>query len=120
MTQTIIKSLEYEEFFEDRIYMIRALIVSAPEELEISNVDKEEHNDFLFKISVCTEPKLNTNIADINSDLIYLIGKNGDNRLGHIIDNAFAELEETRFLQRLESNVLSVLMFAGDTGHFKM
>lgn len=120
MTETTIKSLEYEDFIEDKIYKIKALVISAPEELEISNIDKEEQNGFLFKVSVSTEPEVDGSVPYINNDLIYLIGDSGDNRLGHMINKAFVELEESRFLQRLEANVLSVLMLAGDTGHFKL
>ncbi len=120
MIQTTIKSLEYEDLIQDQEYKVKAFISSAPEELELTNIDIKENKGFIFKISVSTEPKLPVHVEDIDRDLIYIIGNGGDNRLGYLNNDTFVELEENRFLQGLEANVLSILLIAGDTGNFKI
>lgn len=50
MDEFIIKSFEYTDIIADDEYSIKVLIISAPEDIEISNVDTEDAKGFIFNI----------------------------------------------------------------------
>jgi len=118
MNAPVTKSVEYPYSIQATNYLVKVLIVSAPDDLEITNIDKEENEGFIYTLSVLTEPRISTEIFDIPKDLIFIIGDGGTNRLGYLQNGIFVDSEENSFIQVLEVNVLDVLMIEGDSGHF--
>ena len=119
MENLISKSVEYIYSAQNKEYTVKALIVSAPEELEINNVDKEDNEGFIFTIFASTQPELPIDIFDAAKNLIFIIGNGGDNRIGILEDNTFVEIKENAFIRVLKVNVLEVLLIEGNSGHFK-
>lgn len=118
MNGPVTKSVEYPYSIQATNYLVKVLIVSAPDDLEITNIDKEENEGFIYTLSVLTEPRISTKILDIPKDLIFIIGDGRTNRLGYLQNGIFVDSEGNSFIQGLEVNVLEVLMIEGDSGHF--
>jgi len=113
------KSIEYTDSIQNTEYLVKALVVSAPDELKITNIDEEENKGFIFTISISTQPELPSALLDTATNLIFIVGNDGNNRLGYIEDDNFVEIDENVFTRMLHVNVLQVLMIEGNTGHFK-
>jgi|GEM_PF-888175 len=120
MADMIINSLEFKEVIQDMEYLIKVLITSAPEDLEIINIDHEANKGFVYQIVVQTEPQLSDTILKISENLIFVIGSDGLTRIGHLQNGQFIEIEDNEFADHLQVNILEVLMLVGDTGHFTM
>jgi hypothetical protein len=113
------KSVEYSDSIQDMEYLVKALIVSAPEELEIKNMDEEENKGFIFTISILIEPDLPQEFLLPAKNLIFIIGKDGLSRLVYIANGNFMDIAENTFNRRLKVNILEVLLIEGNSGHFK-
>lgn len=118
MNAPVTKSLEYPYSIKDTNYLVKILIVSASDDLEIINIDKKENEGFIYTLSVLTEPRIPTEIIDVSIDLFFIIDHGGINRIGHLENGVFIDSEENPFIQILAVNVLEVLMIEGDSGHF--
>jgi hypothetical protein len=118
MNAPVNKSVEYPYSIQDTTYLVKVLIISASDDLEITNIDREENEGFIYTISVLAEPNVPANIFDISKDLIFIIGNGGINRLGYLKGNVLTDVEENSFIQVLEVHILEVLMIEGDSGHF--
>jgi hypothetical protein len=112
------KSVQYVCTIEDIEYTVKALITSLPEEIEITNVEREENTDFVFSVNVITEPKLPREIFDDSKSLIYSIGYGSDNLLGYLVNGELIASDENLFSTTLEATVLEVLLIARNSGNF--
>lgn len=120
MADMVIKSLEFKDVVQDIEYLIKVFIISAPEDLEITNIDHEANKGFIYQISIQTEPQLPDTILKISENLIFVISGEGLTKMGHLENGQFIEIEDNEFADHLQVNILEVLMLAGDTGHFTM
>lgn len=116
----VMKSLEFKELVQDIEYLIKVFIISAPEDLKIINIDHESNKGFIYQISLQTEPQLPDTILKISENLIFVIGRDGLTKIGHLQNGQFIEIDDNEFADHLQVNILEVLMLAGDTGHFTM
>lgn len=118
MNAPVTKSVEYPYSIQDTTYLVKVLIVLASDDLQITNIDREEYEGFIYTISVLAEPNVPANIFDMSKDLIFIIGKGGINHLGYLTEGIFIDVEENSFVQVLEVHILEVLIIEGDSGHF--
>lgn len=112
------KSLQYDCNIDGVDYTVKALITSLPEEVEITNIEREENTDFVFSVNVITEPKFPEEVFDDSRTIVYSIGEGGKNTFGYIVNKELVGMEENKFTTILEASVLEVLLLAGDTGRF--
>ncbi len=119
MKDQINKSLEFKIEVKEVEYNVKALLISAPKDLEIKNIEMEENEGYIFNILLSIEPFSLRDIVDTSNELIFIVGENEMNRFGYLIDSFFQEIEDNSFIRLLKLNILEVLLIAGNTGHYK-
>jgi hypothetical protein len=119
MESIVSKSVEYVDLIEGQEYNVKVFIISAPEEMELDNIDMPDNKGFIFKLLVSAQPSLTNEIFDASKDMAFIIGIGEETKMGYIEHNSFIEIDENDFLQGLGANVLEVLMIEGNTGSFK-
>lgn len=118
MTEFTNKSFEYTYLVADCEYKMKVLIVSAPEDIEISNIDTEEANGFIFKVAVSTEPQISPEYFETAKQYVFGFGREGEHRFGYLENGNLVEPVQNRFIQVLMLNIQQILMIAGNEGHF--
>jgi hypothetical protein len=118
MENLTIKSIAYHDLIQEIEYLVEVFIMSAPDDLAITNIDQEANKGFIYQVTARTTPDLPVSILDIVSGFIFIIGTDGFTQIGHLQDNEFIEIEENEFAAGLQANVLEVLLLAGDTGDY--
>lgn len=112
------KSFEYTDIVEGIEYKIKVLIVSAPDDIQISNVDTQEAKGFIFNIAVSTEPRISNDYFDTAKQYVYVFGQEGEHKFGYLENGNLVETAENRFIQLLTVHTQEILMIAGNEGHF--
>lgn len=118
MENLTIKSVAYHDLIREIEYMVEVFVMSAPDDLVITNIDQEVNKGFIYKVTTRTTPDLPAGILDIAPGFIFIIGTNGFTQIGQLQDDTFIEIEENEFVAGLQANVLEVLLLAGDTGDY--
>lgn len=118
MDNLIIKSITYHDLIEEIEYQVEVFIMTAPDDLVITNIDQEANKGFIYQVNAKVTPDLPIDILNTAPGFIFIIGTDGFTRIGYLRDREFSEIEENRFAQGLQTNVLEVLLLAGDTGSF--
>lgn len=112
------KSFEYTDIVADNEYKIKVLIISTPDDIEISNVDTEETKGFIFNIAVSTEPLISADYFDTAKQYVYIFGRKGEHKFGYLENGNLVEAAKNRFIQLLTVHTQEILMIAGNEGHF--
>ncbi len=118
MSNIVSKSVDYFDVIDGKEQLIKAAVMTAPRELEISNLRSDDNHDFIFLASVNTEIPLPPSIIDNSRTIIFYIGKGEENSIGYLENNLFREIPESRFIQKLMVNLFEILVLSGDSGHF--
>jgi len=118
MNEFINKSFEYIDVVGDKEYKIKVLIVSVPEDIEISNVDIKEAKGFVFNIVVNTEPQISAECFETAKQYVYVFGREGKHQFGSLENGSLVESIKNRFIQLLQVHIQEILMIAGNQGHF--
>jgi hypothetical protein len=119
MKDQISKSVEFNTIVKEVEYNVKALIISAPEDIEIKNIDMDANEGYVFIVPLSIHPLISKEIIDTSNQLIFIIGENEADKLGYLINCNFHEIKEVSFVRQLKVNLLEVLMIAGNEGHFK-
>ncbi|MDL2141695.1 hypothetical protein QQY79_04120 [Flavobacterium tructae] len=113
------KSLEFKFVNKDVEYVIKVLIVSAEEDLEIKNIEKLVYEEFTFIISVLSYPELPKDLVNNSVNLIYILENGGQTRIGYLHNSSFIECDNNIFIRTLKAHILEVLLLSGDDGHYQ-
>ncbi|WP_295232851.1 hypothetical protein [uncultured Chryseobacterium sp.] len=118
MNEFINKSFEYTDVVAGKEYKIKVSIISAPENIEISNVDTTEAKGFVFNIAVSTEPQISGEYFETAKQYVYVFGREGEHQFGSLENGSLVESIENRFIQLLIVHIQEILMITGNQGHF--
>ena len=120
MENHINKLLEYNDIANEVEYNVKASIMSAPEDIEINNIDIEENKGFVFNILLTTIPLIPNEIINTTNEIIFIFGRNEMNQFGYLVNQNIEEIEENSFVSRLKVHILEVLMLGDNEGHYKI
>lgn len=112
------KTFEYTDNVASDEHKIKVSILSASENIEISNVDTEKVNGYIFNIVISSEPNISVDYFDMTKQYIYIFGREGEHKFGYLENNNLVELVENRFIQLLTVHIQEILMVAGNAGYF--
>ncbi|MDR6921223.1 hypothetical protein SAMN05421786_103237 [Chryseobacterium ureilyticum] len=103
-------------------YIIKGIITSLnDEEIDtIENLGSKEYSEAVFKVMVSSEPLVDLELFNISTTKIYIVGYKGrEGQLGYLKNMQFIpDDEENHFVNVISTNILSVLMLNGNSGHF--
>lgn len=54
---------------------MKVLIVTAPEDIEISNINTEEANGFTFKVALSTEPQISPEYFETAKQYVFVFDR---------------------------------------------
>ncbi|WP_435523235.1 hypothetical protein [Chryseobacterium indoltheticum] len=119
--ETTNKTFEFHYEIDRKPITVKGIISSfeCEEELNIENIDLEKDKDFVFNVSLISNPNYNHEIFDNTSAVVYIVGYNGqEGQLGYIKNNIFVpENDQSDFVRQISVNILEILLING-SGHF--
>lgn len=119
MESQINKSLEFKFVNQEMEYLTKVYIVSADEDLEINNLEKEIYEGFAFFLSISSHPKIPKDMLEKSENLVYILENGGQSRIGFLEENDFVQFDETIFTKTIKAYVLELLLLSGNEGQFR-
>ncbi|GAA4180591.1 hypothetical protein [Sphingobacterium ginsenosidimutans] len=115
------KTFEFHYEIDEKPYTVKGSISSfeCEDDITIENIDLEKDKEFIFNVSLISNPKINLKIFDNTSALIYIIGYKGkEGQLGYIENNIFIpENDQNELVRQISVSILEILLING-SGHF--
>jgi len=115
------KTFEFHYEIDEKPYTVKGIISSfeCEDDIKIENIDLEKDKEFIFNVSLISNPNINLKIFDPNSALVYIIGYKGkEGQLGNIENNIFIpETDQNELVRQISVSILEILLING-SGHF--
>ncbi|MGN7757894.1 hypothetical protein ACTJIV_10475 [Chryseobacterium sp. 22532] len=115
------KTFEFHYKIDEKPYAVKGIISSfeCEDDINIENMDLEKDKEFIFNVSLMSNPNINLKIFDNTSALVYIIGYKGkEGQLGYIENNIFIpESDQNELVRQISVSILEILLING-SGHF--
>lgn len=115
------KTFEFHYEIDGTPITVKGIISSfeCEEEISIKNIDLEKDKDFIFNVSLISNPIFNHEIFNNTAALVYIVGYNGqEGQLGYIKNNIFVpENDQSDLVRKISVSILEILLING-SGHF--
>ena len=115
------KTFEFHYEIDEKPYTVKGIISSfeCEDDITIENINLEKDKEFIFNVSLISNPNINLKIFDNTSALIYIVGYKGkEGQLGYIENNIFIpENDQNELVRQISVSILEILFIKG-SGHF--